>query len=100
MPERLRADQQPAEPPGWSAVLRALCGAAGVTQEGWAAQLGLGRRTVQRWEHGELPPDATGEAALVALCRTKGLFRSYTAGPLAGGRSPRSASRRCWQTHG
>jgi class 3 adenylate cyclase/DNA-binding XRE family transcriptional regulator len=70
--------------PAWAAILRALREAAGVTQEGWASQLGLGRTTVQRWERGDLTPDAEAEAALLALCREKGLFRRYDAGPLAG----------------
>jgi DNA-binding transcriptional regulator YiaG len=43
--------------PSLSSVLRALREAAGVSQEGWAARLGYGRRTIQHWEHGELPPD-------------------------------------------
>src|SRR5262249_51978475 len=68
----------------WSAVLRALREARAVTQVGWAAQLGGGRRTVQRWEQGAAPPDALGEAALLAYCEAKGLFRSYERGPLAG----------------
>jgi DNA-binding transcriptional regulator YiaG len=38
--------------PLWSAVLRTLREARAVTQAGWAAQLGVGRRTVQRWEQG------------------------------------------------
>src|SRR5215207_4192887 len=70
--------------PAWSAVIRALREARAVTQEGWAAQLGVGRRTVQRWEQGEAPPDALGEAALLAYCAAKGLFRSYDRGPLPG----------------
>ena len=65
-------------------MLRALREAGGVTQDGWAAQLGVGRTTVQRWERGDAVPDAHGEAALVALCREKGLLRSYDAGVLAG----------------
>src|SRR5687767_6763761 len=70
--------------PYWSQALRALREAAGVTQEGWATRLGLGRTTLQRWERGELPPDARAEAALLALCREKGLYRRYDTGPLAG----------------
>ena len=70
--------------PAWAEILRALREAAGVTQEGWATQLGLGRTTLQRWERGELPPDAHAEAALLALCRERGLYRRYDAGPLAG----------------
>ena len=70
--------------PAWAEILRALREAAGVTQEGWATQLGLGRTTIQRWERGELPPDAKAEAVLLALCRERGLFRRYATGPLAG----------------
>ena len=65
-------------------MLRALREARGVTQDGWAAMLGVGRTTVQRWERGEGVPDAHAEAALIALCRDKGLLRSYDAGVLAG----------------
>ena len=36
-------------------MLRALREASGASQEGWAAQLGFGRSTVQRWESGDLP---------------------------------------------
>ena len=68
----------------WSLMLRALREARGVTQDGWAALLGVGRTTVQRWERGEGVPDAHAEAALIALCRDKGLLRSYDAGVLAG----------------
>jgi predicted ATPase/class 3 adenylate cyclase/DNA-binding XRE family transcriptional regulator len=63
--------------------LRALREARGVTQEGWAAQLGVGRRTVQRWERGEIAPDPTAEAALMVYCRDRALFRSFDHGPLA-----------------
>jgi transcriptional regulator with XRE-family HTH domain len=70
--------------PRWNTVLRALREARGVTQEGWAAQLGVGRRTVQRWERGEVPPDPIAEASLLAYCREKALFRSYDRGSLAG----------------
>jgi len=65
-------------------MLRALREARGVTQDGWAALLGVGRTTVQRWERGEGVPDAHAEAALIALCRDKGLLRSYDAGVFAG----------------
>ena len=71
-------------PPRWSAVLRALREARAVSQEGWAAQLGVGTRTVQRWEQGRAAPDAAAEAALLAYCEAKGLFRPYADGPLAG----------------
>src|SRR5215207_11655362 len=70
--------------PRWSEVLRALREARGVTQEGWAAQLCVSRKTVLRWEAGERVPDASAEAAILAYCRERGLFRSYDRGPLAG----------------
>src|SRR5437879_3474277 len=79
-----RQREGPAPPPRWSTVLRALREARAVTQEGWAAQLGVGRRTVQRWEDGTAPPDALAETAIRAYCEAKGLFRSYEHGPLAG----------------
>ncbi|MGH2600647.1 MAG: ATP-binding protein, partial [Dehalococcoidia bacterium] len=65
-------------------MLRALREARGVTQGGWAVQLSVGRRTVQRWEAGEQPPDPSAEAAIVAYCREQNLFRAFTGGPLAG----------------
>jgi pimeloyl-ACP methyl ester carboxylesterase/DNA-binding transcriptional regulator YiaG len=68
----------------WHEVLRALREARGVTQNGWAAQLSVGRRTVQRWEAGERIPDPAAEAAILAYCRDTGLLRSYDRGPLAG----------------
>ena len=70
--------------PSWSAALRALRDAAGVTQAGWAAQLGYGRSTVQRWEQGEAVLDAAAESAIDALCAARGLYRYYERGPLAG----------------
>jgi predicted ATPase len=70
--------------PHWSEVLRALRETAGVTQEGWAAQLGHGRRSIQRWEHAELAPDAAATEALVRLCTQLGLFREHQRGVLAG----------------
>lgn len=70
--------------PLWSTALRALREARGVTQEGWAALLGVGYRTVQRWEQGSTPPDAAAEAMLLASCEEHGLLRRYTHGPLAG----------------
>jgi predicted ATPase/DNA-binding XRE family transcriptional regulator len=85
MPRRPSPQAKPvSERPAWSAALRAIREAAGVSQEGWAAWLGVGRTSVQRWERGGVVPDATAEAALVALCEAKGLFRAYANGPLGG----------------
>jgi predicted ATPase/DNA-binding XRE family transcriptional regulator len=70
--------------PRLSAVLRALREAAGVSQEGWAARLGYGRRTIQHWEHGALPPDSAATESLIRLCQDLGLFREYREGALAG----------------
>jgi pimeloyl-ACP methyl ester carboxylesterase len=55
-----------------------------MTQDGWAMQLGYGRSTVKRWEAGEAVPAADAEAALIALCHEKGLFRAFAQGPLSG----------------
>jgi predicted ATPase/DNA-binding transcriptional regulator YiaG len=71
-------------PPSWSRVLRALRTARGVTQDGFAAQLGYSQGTVRRWERGALVPDAAAEAALLRYCREKGLLRTFEAGPLHG----------------
>jgi predicted ATPase/transcriptional regulator with XRE-family HTH domain len=71
-------------PPFWSLVLRALREMSGVTQDGWAARLGFGRATIQRWERGETAPGVEAEAALESLCRQRGLFRTYDQGPLRG----------------
>ncbi|MER3420049.1 MAG: hypothetical protein C4290_05790, partial [Chloroflexota bacterium] len=71
-------------PPFWSRVLRALREARGVTREGWAARLGYGRTTVQRWENGEAVPDAEAEAAILHACAELGLFRSFDRGVLQG----------------
>src|SRR5689334_10092908 len=38
--------------PAWSLLLRALREARGYTQDAWADWLGVGRKTVQRWEWG------------------------------------------------
>jgi transcriptional regulator with XRE-family HTH domain len=65
-------------------MLRALRKAAGVSQEGWAARLGYGRRTIQHWEHGDLPPDTDATQALIAVCEDLRLFRTYRDGALAG----------------
>src|SRR6185437_7496407 len=70
--------------PPLASLLRALREARGVTQDGWAARLGMGRTTVQRWERGETLPDAAGETALLAVCRDEGLFRPFAQGPLTG----------------
>lgn len=64
-----------AGPPRWSAILRALRGARGITQEGWAARIGVSRKTVQRWESGSALPDARAEGALLAACMELGLFQ-------------------------
>jgi predicted ATPase/DNA-binding transcriptional regulator YiaG/Tfp pilus assembly protein PilF len=70
--------------PPWPAVLRALREARGVTQDGWAALLGVSRKTVQRWERGARAPDPGAEGALLRYCREAGLLRAYARGPLAG----------------
>src|SRR5260370_42558315 len=72
------------ERPDWSTFLGTLREARGVTQDGWAGWLGFSRATVQRWEKGEAAPGAAATEALVALCREKGLCRSYDRGPLSG----------------
>lgn len=78
-------DSQPsAERPRWSVVLRAIREARSVTQDGWAARFGVSRRTVQRWEHGDLAPDTLVEAAIAAYCAEKHLFRTFQRGSLAG----------------
>jgi predicted ATPase/class 3 adenylate cyclase len=76
--------QAAAQCPAWWQVLRALREARGVTQEGWAAWLELGLRTIQRWERGETVPDAAAEAAIIAHCAERGLFRTFGRGPLQG----------------
>ena len=68
----------------WPDTLRALRAARGATQEGWAARLGVSRKTVQRWEGGARAPDAGAEAAIVAYCHEAGLLRAFGRGPLAG----------------
>src|SRR5687768_16074896 len=70
--------------PWWSAVLRALRQARGATQAGWAARIGVSRKTVLRWEAGERAPDPGAEASILAYCREAGLLRSFERGPLAG----------------
>jgi predicted ATPase/transcriptional regulator with XRE-family HTH domain len=77
--------QRPDRPrPAWSGVLRGLREARGVTQDGWAAQVGYGRATVQRWERGEAVPGADATEALVTLCRELGLLRRFERGRLTG----------------
>jgi predicted ATPase/DNA-binding XRE family transcriptional regulator len=61
--------------PAWARALRALRAVRGVTQDGWAATLGVGRTTVQRWERGEAVPDAFAERRILAYCREQALFR-------------------------
>jgi predicted ATPase/DNA-binding XRE family transcriptional regulator len=70
-----------AERPFWSLVVRAIREARGITQEGFAAQLGYSRRTVRRWESGEGAPDADAERLLVAYCRDQALIRRLDLGP-------------------
>jgi non-specific serine/threonine protein kinase len=75
-----RADQRPY----WSAVLRALRDARGLTQEVWAGRIGYSRATIRRWEAGESIPDAVAERAIIAYCADEGLFRTYDEGILRG----------------
>ncbi|MGH2587356.1 MAG: ATP-binding protein, partial [Dehalococcoidia bacterium] len=82
--DRVAATRSSAGAPYWSRVLRALREARGITRDGWAAALGYGRTTVQRWETGETVPDAAAEAAIIAQCRERALFHRYDEGPLAG----------------
>ncbi|MFW6076035.1 MAG: alpha/beta fold hydrolase, partial [Chloroflexota bacterium] len=70
--------------PYWSQALRALREARGITQDGWATQLGYGRATVRRWEAGQTVPSADAERAIIQLCREKDLMRRFADGPLAG----------------
>jgi predicted ATPase/transcriptional regulator with XRE-family HTH domain len=76
--------ESPTDQPRWNEMLRALREARGITQDGWAAQIGVSRKTVQRWEAGERAPDPGAEAAILAYCRERNLFRAFTRGPLAG----------------
>ena len=80
----MTTEPDPSEPPVWSQVLRALREARGITQEGFAAQLGVGRRTVQRWEQGTAVPGPVAEAALLTWCAERSLFRRYDQGALSG----------------
>jgi pimeloyl-ACP methyl ester carboxylesterase/transcriptional regulator with XRE-family HTH domain len=77
------AHHRPARP-YWSQVLRALREARGITQDGWAMQIGYGRATVKRWEAGETVPSADAEAKIISLCHERALFRPFKVGPLAG----------------
>lgn len=81
---RLTAGRQKKPPPYWSQALRALREARGITQDGWAAQLGFGRATIRRWEAGQTVPSADAETAIISLCTERRLFRMFTDGPLAG----------------
>jgi predicted ATPase/DNA-binding XRE family transcriptional regulator len=49
-------------------LLRSLREACGLTQDRWAAFVGVSRKTVQRWESGDAVPDAAAEAEILALC--------------------------------
>ena len=81
-PENVNSTDQGIQP--WHIVLRGLREASGVTQEGWAAYLGYGRRTIQRWERGQTVPDEAAAEALLQLCADRGLYRTYRRGMLAG----------------
>src|SRR5687768_5259611 len=83
-PDAPGAAAAPAAGRSWPAVLRALREVRGDTQDGWAARLGVSRKTVQRWERGERAPDPGAEAALLRYCREAGLLRAFARGPLAG----------------
>jgi non-specific serine/threonine protein kinase len=78
------AAQHGAEGRCWHDLLRALREARGITQDGWAARLGVSRATVQRWESGERVPDPGAEESILAYCHEAGLFRTYRRGPLVG----------------
>jgi transcriptional regulator with XRE-family HTH domain len=87
MTQEMRAAGNNAEPgsrPALGEVLRALRLAGGISQEGWAARLGVGRRTVVRWEQGETVPDAAMEVVILAVCQERALFRAASAGLLRG----------------
>jgi DNA-binding transcriptional regulator YiaG len=72
--DRLVLAQAHATRPPWNAVLRALREARGITQGGWATQLGVSSKTVLRWEAGERVPDrgqkrgSSRTAASTACC--------------------------------
>lgn len=75
---------QNGDTPHWSKALRALREARGITQEGWATQIGYSRATVRRWESGSSVPSADAELQIIALCREKRLFQRFHEGPLRG----------------
>jgi predicted ATPase/transcriptional regulator with XRE-family HTH domain len=83
-PVRSTDEGRPGALPACHVLLRSLREARGISREGWAARLGYGRATLQRWEAGETVPNAAAEAALVALCEELGLFGPLTHGPLTG----------------
>src|SRR5581483_10591505 len=71
---------------GASVLLRSLREACGLTQDRWAAFVGVSRKTVQRWESGDAVPDAGAEAAILALCDERqvvGGGRPHAAVPLS-----------------
>jgi predicted ATPase/DNA-binding XRE family transcriptional regulator len=78
------SEAEPSVLPPLPVVLRAVREARGITRAGWAVRLGYSLKTVQRWERGEVAPDAVAEAALVTLVREEGLLRRYTSGALRG----------------
>ena len=82
--------------PHWSVVLRALREASGVNQEGWAARLGYGRRTIQRWEYGDLVPNSTAKEALITLRACKNISSGFlgTSGQVGGWRRVQASTRR------
>jgi predicted ATPase/DNA-binding CsgD family transcriptional regulator/DNA-binding XRE family transcriptional regulator len=75
---------RPTPAPRWPDVLRALRAASGLSQDDWAGRLGVSRRSVQRWETGERPPNPAAETAIVGYCTRTGLCRVYGAGLLSG----------------
>jgi DNA-binding XRE family transcriptional regulator len=65
-------------------MLRALRDGCGLTQDRWAAFVGVSRKSVQRWEAGQAVPDANAEAAIVDLCRERRVFSSSFQGAAHG----------------
>lgn len=82
MPVQVRFIRLASARPQWSLVLRALREASGLSQDGWAARLGVASSTVQRWEAGDTLPPVRAEAALVRVGNELALFRRYEHGPL------------------